>query len=299
MIQKYPFLPVVVLIIASVFWGLSWLPLKTLNQMGFEGAILVFFAYSLLSLAFLPFLIRQKIYLSTHLKSWLWIAALGGGANLAFNIALIHGEVIRVMVLFYLLPLWGVLGGKYLLKEKIDAKGWLGAGLAIVGAFLIVGGFKILDTPPTWIDAVALLSGFLFAMNNIAFRAEQEMPMIPKLSALFMGTMLFSGILVFIQAQPIPNDIGLPAWGLLAFFGLFWLLVSNYGSQWGVTHMDASRSSVIIIIELVVAVISALLIAHETLSPLEAVGGILILTAAMLEALRPHTPATVKVTDRP
>ncbi|WEJ63451.1 DMT family transporter [Thiomicrorhabdus lithotrophica] len=278
--------PVLVLFVASFFWGLSWLPLKSLNQMGFDGAVLIFFSYGLLSLVFLPLLFLQRSYLVSHLKPWLLIFLLGGGANFVFNYALIYGEVIRVMVLFYLLPLWGVLGGKFFLHEHVDAKGWLAAGLAISGAFLIVGGFKVFETPPSWIDFLALLSGFLFAMNNVVFRANQDFPMIPKLSALFIGTTVMSGLLFFIQGAEIPQDVSLPAWQLLAFYGLVWLLISNYGSQWGVTHMPASRSSIIIITELVVAVISAVLIANETINLIEGVGGVLIVTAAVLEALR-------------
>ena len=285
-ITQHAEFPALVLVVASFFWGLSWFPLKSLNQMGFDGAMLIFFAYGLLSLVFLPLLFLQRSYLATHLKPWLLIFILGGGANFAFNYALIYGEIIRVMVLFYLLPLWGVLGGKLFLHEYVDAKGWLAAGLAISGAFLIVGGFQLFESPPSWIDFVALLSGFLFAMNNIVFRAHQDFPMIPKLSALFIGTAVMSGLLFTIQGAVIPQDLSLPAWQLLVFYGLIWLLISNYGSQWGVTHMPASRSSIIIITELVVAVVSAVLIANETINFIEGIGGVLIVTAAVLEALR-------------
>ncbi|KUJ73088.1 hypothetical protein AVO41_03830 [Thiomicrospira sp. WB1] len=269
---------------------MSWLPLKTLNQMGFDGPFLIMAAYALLALAFLPSLVRQRHFLTSHLKAWLVIFALGGGANLAFNYALIYGDVIRVMVLFYLLPLWGVLGGKLILGEHIDLKGWLAAGLAVFGAFLIVGGYQIFDQPPALIDLVALLSGFLFAMNNIAFRAYQTLPVNIKLSALFMGTAVLAGILFLVQADPIPPVDAASAWWFLAFYGLVWLLIANYGSQWAVTHMPANRAAILMITELLAAVLSAVLIANETLTLLEAMGGLLIVTAAILEALRTHEP---------
>jgi len=284
--QSHPLFPVIVLVIASFFWGLSWLPLKSLNQFGFEGPMLIFIAYSMLAIAFLPWLWNDRRYLKSHLKTWGLIAVLGGGANFAFNYALIYGEIIRVMVLFYLLPLWGVLGGKLLLNEHIDARGWLAAGLAISGAFLIVGGFEIFETPPSWIDGIALLSGFLFAMNNIAFRAHQDLPMVPKLSALLIGTSILAGMLLSFQNASFPTEVEFNGWLLIVFYGLIWLLISNYGSQWGVTHMPASRSSIILIIELVVAVISAVLIANETLSFIEGIGGFLILSAAVIEAFK-------------
>ncbi|MDR9498611.1 MAG: DMT family transporter [Hydrogenovibrio sp.] len=291
-IHRHPGLPVFVLIFASVFWGMSWLPLKSLNQMGFDGPFLIMGAYSLLALAFLPFLFRHRRDLNKNFKAWLLILALGGGANLAFNYALIYGEVIRVMVLFYLLPLWGVLGGKFLLQEHIDMKGWLAAGLAVSGAFFIVGGHRIFDHPPTLIDLIALLSGFLFAMNNIAFRAHQALTVTTKLSALFLGTTLFSGILFVVQGDPVPQVDSYQAWWFLAFYGLVWLLIANYGSQWAVTHMPANRAAILMITELLAAVISAILIANEILTPLESMGGLLIVTAAILEALRSHRPET-------
>lgn len=289
-LQYHPGMPVFVLLFASIFWGLSWLPLKGLNQIGFDGPLLIFGAYSLLSLAFLPFLYRHRLYLVTHLKPWLIIMVLGGGANLAFNYALIYGDVIRVMVLFYLLPLWGVLGGKFILNEIIDKRGWLAVGLALSGAFLIVGGYQIFDHPPTLIDFIALLSGFLFAMNNIAFRAYQTLPVVTKLSALFIGTTIFSGILFITQGANIPVEIQLEGWLFLAMYGLIWLLIANYGSQWGITHMPASRSAILMITELLAAVISAVLVASETLTLIEGIGGFLIVTAAVFEALRSHQP---------
>ncbi|WP_321322778.1 DMT family transporter [Thiomicrorhabdus sp.] len=280
--------PVLVLLVASLFWGMSWWPLKSLHQMGFDGPFIIFVAYGLLSLLFLPILWHFKSTLKNNIKPWLLIVVLGGGANLAFNYSLIYGDVIRVMVLFYLLPLWGVLGGKFILKERVPMLGWLAAGLAISGAFLVVGGVEIFESPPTWIDFLALLSGFLFAMNNIAFRGVQSLPVVVKLSALFMGTMLMSGILVLNQDVHLAGNISISAWLWLAAFGLVWLLISNLGSQWAVTHMPASQSSIIMIMELVAAVISAMLFNGETLNLIEGLGAALILSAALIEALRSH-----------
>lgn len=284
--------PTFILLVASLFWGLSWWPLKSLNQLGFDASLIIFCAYGLLSLAFLPLLFTLRSSLKNNLKSWFLILVLGGGANFAFNYALVFGDVIRVMVLFYLLPLWGVLGGKFILKEHVPLLGWLAAGLAISGAFLVVGGVQIFESPPTWIDFLALLSGFLFAMNNIAFRGIQSLAVSVKLSALFIGTTLMSGLLVLNQGVEVSENISSISWLWLVAFGLIWLLISNLGSQWAVTHMPASQSSIIMIMELVVAVLSAMLLNNETMSLVESMGAILILSAALIEAVRPHSSET-------
>jgi drug/metabolite transporter (DMT)-like permease len=70
------------------------------------------------------------------------------------------------------------------------------------------------------------------------------------------------------------------------FYGLAWLLLATLGTQFGVTHMEAGCASVIIILELVTAVASALWIGGERMSVTEMVGGALILAAAVFEARR-------------
>jgi len=279
-------LPVVVLLGASILWGLSWLPLKSINSMGIDGIALTFLVYGILALTLSPLLIRQFVIWKEHKKVMVLIAFFGGGANLAFTYALINGEVIRVMVLFYLLPVWGVAGGRIFLKEEIDNWRYLGVFLAISGAFLILGGFEVLNAPPSWIDLIALASGLFFAMNNILFRASQSVPVAAKLGVMFLGCFSLAGVLLMGGVEHLPQDVNGNTWLILITYALFWLLVANIGSQWSVTHMEAGRSSIIIILELITAVISATLIAGEVMSPLEYTGGALIVAAAFIEALR-------------
>jgi len=278
--------PVIVLFAASILWGLSWLPLKGINAQGIDGIAMIFGSYGLLALALTPLLILQYRTFMQHKKAMALIALFGGGANLAFSYALIEGDVIRVMVLFYLLPLWGVLGGKIFLKEQIDPWRWMGAGLAIIGAVFVLGGFGALSAPLNWIDLVALLSGLFFAMNNLVFRAVQAVPVGSKIAVMFYGCFVIAALLLLGGFETFPMEADTSAWAMVAAYAFLWLLVANIGSQWGVTHMEAGRSSIIIIMELITAVISAAIIAGETMKTIEMFGGVLILTAALIEALR-------------
>lgn len=279
-------LPVLVLLASSVLWGLSWLPLKQINGMGIDGILLTLGAYGIMAVVLTPLLLRQRGQWLGHKKAMLMIFLLGGGANLAFTYALINGEVIRVMVLFYLLPVWGVLGGKFFLKERVDRWRWFGVLLAVTGAFIILGGFDALAGAPGWIDLIALLSGLLFAMNNLVFRAAAAVPVTSKITAMFYGCTGLAALLLALGAEALPAGVTADAWLALGLYALVWLLAANFGSQWGVSHMEAGRSSIIIIMELITAVVSATLIAGERMSPWEMLGGVLILSAALIEALR-------------
>jgi drug/metabolite transporter (DMT)-like permease len=60
-------------------------------------------------------------------------------ANISFNTALMHGEVVRVMLLFYLLPAWGALGGVLFLGEKFSRQRCFAIAISILGVFVIMG----------------------------------------------------------------------------------------------------------------------------------------------------------------
>lgn len=277
--------PVPVLVFSSVLWGLSWLPLKFLNSTGIEGVPLLFVSQLLLGLGFLLKGWRTGVVVNNW-RPLLGITFAGGAAILCFTSALIYGDVIRVMVLFYLLPVWGVLGGKFFLGEHPDGVRWLGVVLALFGAFLILGGVAVFDAPPSWYDLLALASGLFFAANNMLFRGVEKIALTTKLMAMFMGCASLSGALLLAGWQAWPQEVSDNGWFWLLLYTVTWLLAANLGSQWAVTRMEAGRSSIIIIMELVAAVLSALMIAGERLDAWEWAGCLMVVTAAVLEALR-------------
>lgn len=279
-------LPVLVLFVASVLWGTTWWPMKALADAGLSGLPQILLAYGSVALLLLPVLVRQFPRWRIEARYIALIFVLGGTANLAFAWSLIHGEVVRVMVLFYLLPVWGVLGARLFLGERIDGLRLLAVALALGGAFLILGGPGVLDAPPAFVDVIAILSGFCFAMNLLCFRASQIAPVPGKVAAMFLGTGVFAAALIAAGVQAMPENLAAGSGaGVLALGAL--LLAATAGTQWSVTHMEAGRASVIIIMELVTAVLTAAWWAGETMSATEWTGGALILCAALLEAWRP------------
>src|SRR6187399_2138609 len=102
-------LPVVALLLASALWGLTWLPLKHFGTYGIAGPLVTLAAHGSVGLLALPFLALRVRSWRSEWPSMALLAVFGGLANLAFATAMQRGDVTRVMVLFYLLPAWGVL----------------------------------------------------------------------------------------------------------------------------------------------------------------------------------------------
>ena len=108
------------------------------------------------------------------------LALVGGWGNTAYVTALVQGDVVRVMLLFYLLPAWSVLGGRVFLGERISLRRGSAVALAMSGAFLVVGGFAAFDAPLSLADVMAVTAGLAFAGNNIIARQSQEIPTASK-----------------------------------------------------------------------------------------------------------------------
>lgn len=276
-------LPVMVLLIASVFWGVSWWPLKQLNALGIEGIPLTLGAFGAPGLLLLMLLMAQRRQWAGEGRALLAIAALGGYANLAFTSAMIYGEVVRVMVLFYLLPVWGVLGGRIFLGERIDAARAVAVVSALSGALLILGGFEAFEGAIAWTDLLALSCGLAYAGNNLLFRARQSLPVMHKVGAMLGGCFALAALLMLGQVQPWP---AVPAgnWIWVVGYGLGWILLATVATQWAVTHLEAGRASILIIMELVTAVLTAMWFGGERMSGMEMLGATLILAAVVLEA---------------
>lgn len=292
-----------VLLFSASLWGLSWWPLKSFVALGLSAPMVSLLSYGLVGVVALGFLWRDRAAWWPH-RGWLLaLAAVGGWANTAFVNALMLGDVVRVMFLFYLSPVWSVLGGKLFLKEHIPPTRWAAVVAAIVGLWLVLGAPGIGADGGHWslsgVDLLALSAGLGFAGNNLLARAAQKLPMRSKTWSVFVGCGFLSALLTAALGHSLPPLSG-GAWlGLLAY-GFGWLLLATATWQYGVTHLESSRAGVILLAELVVAVLSALWWGGETLTPLAWAGGALIATAALVEALdTAPPPASTHLSSNP
>lgn len=285
-----PRLVVIILFISSFGWGLTWMPIKWLHDIGLDGLLLVLIAFTSAGVMLLPFLFLQRKYW-LHKKHYLLLVALFGGlANVSFQTAIYHGDVIRVMILFYLLPVWSVLGGKAFFNEKIDLPRAIAVIAALSGAFMILGVEKNFLDNFTFLDLLAILSGLGLALNNLVFRATPDIPVASKISVMFLGcaSMMGAYLLTGNTVGSLPEQISNAGYTITyaIIYGVVWITLITFGTQWSVTHLEAGRSSLIIVTELLVAVVSAAIMTQTSMSVIEIGGGLLVLSAAVIEASR-------------
>ncbi|RLJ64931.1 DMT family transporter [Sulfurisoma sediminicola] len=290
-------MPIAVLLAGSVLWGLFWWPLKALAGAGVAGSFVQLVAYALPALVLAPWAWASRAAWQNRLGLLALIALLGGWANASFASALTHGNVVRVMLLFYLAPVWTILAARMVLAEPITQLRLASLALAMAGLAFTLGGPQLFAAPLGAIDLLALSSGLAFALTNIAIRAAHDpggggaLPEIVRSVAVFAGCALLSAgfMLVRDEGPPAPAAATLLA---LAALGLFWVLPGMLATYYGVARLEAGKAAILLLAELVVGVVSAVLIGGEHLGLKEAVGGTLILAAAVLEARSEDAPAS-------
>jgi drug/metabolite transporter (DMT)-like permease len=275
-----------ILLLGAILWGLGWIPLQHFAGLGLSGMPVVLATYGLLSLLALPVLYRQRQRWRVQWRGLLAIGVFGGWATAGLVGALSEGDVVRAMLLFYLAPVWGLLGGWLLLGEQLSVVRVGALLLAMLGIGLTLGISQDSFAELQATDWLALSAGFAFALNNLATRAAEQVPLLSKAVVAFIGSALFSGIYCLLQEVSLPAMPPL-LWGQVALFGLFWLAAMG-AAQYGFTHVEASRAAVLVVIELVAAVLSAAWLGEREIGLREWCGGTLVLLAALLAARPPR-----------
>jgi drug/metabolite transporter (DMT)-like permease len=280
-------LPALALVFNAFTWGISWWPFRQLHQAGLHPLWLttITFAVAVTSL-----LIARPAALGELMRTptlWVLLGA-AGTTNACFNWAVSIGDVVRVVLLFYLMPLWAVLLARPLLGERIGLQAVLRVGLALTGAVVVLWPAQGTTLAPfSLADGLGVAGGFSFALNNVMLRREAHRSEPARALAMFSGGALISLLLAALQTQagliPAPPPVAL-GW-LLASAGLaLWLVPTNLTQQYGAARLPSHRTSVIMLTEVLFASASAVALGAGVLDLRTALGGALIVSAALLAA---------------
>jgi drug/metabolite transporter (DMT)-like permease len=276
------------LVLNALVWGVSWWPLRELQAQGLHPlwATVIIFVLSLLCLL----LVRPGAWRGFKQRPMLWLLMLASGlTNVGFNWAVTVGDVVRVVLLFYLMPAWVVLLAWPLLGERPTARSLLRLALALAGLGVV------LKTPASpWpvparlADWLALMGGFGFALTNLLLRRLNQTPSESRVLAMFGGGALLAsaaalgGMGMGLVAAPPAPALG---WMVLALLISLAFLAGNLALQYGAARLTATTTSLVLLSEVVFASVSSVLLGAGELSARTLFGGALIVLAALWATL--------------
>ncbi len=277
-------------LLAATLWGTFWFPLREFRALGLPGLWTTLTIYIGALLALLPWLWQRRTGLRRQLAgqpvNLLAIAAAAGWTNLAFILAVLDGTVVRVLLLFYLAPMWTVLFGWLILREHPDRAGVLTLLLAMAGGVIMLWPQQgeVLSAAVSYADGLALSAGMAFALNNVMVRRSGGyLPIGFKMLSAWTGVLTLTVAAILITGSTFPAA-GYAGWIGAFVFGLLGMTLMTFTAQYGVTHLPVYRSAVIFLFEIVAGAVSAWLLSNEIVHLREWLGGALVIAAALESA---------------
>jgi drug/metabolite transporter (DMT)-like permease len=282
-----PLLPVSGLLLNALVWGLSWWPFRQLQELGWHPLWSTAFVYGFAVLVVCG-VARLGALRGLLATPALWGLALASGlTNIGFNWAVTVGDVVRVVLLFYLMPAWSILLAWPLLGDKPNAERLLRVALAGVGVLLVLKTPQAAwPVPASLADWLALGAGACFALNNILLRKLAHTPSESRMLAMFVGGSTMSALAACLLPRvALPGALSHLGWVLALGLAIAFLL-SNMALQYGAARLAAATTALVMLTEILFASGSSWLLGAAEITPRMLLGGALIIAAAAWAAAR-------------
>ncbi len=271
------------LVVAATVWGIVWYPYRILEAAGLSGSLASLLTYIVAIVVMLALFPPRWRWPPSHHGLLLAVALTAGWTNLAYVLAVIDGEIMRVLLLFYLAPLWTVLFSRLFLGERSGPWGGLVMAMSLAGALIMLFNPDYpVPMPENHAEWLGLSAGVTYALSNVLSRRLKDVPTQHR------SVWIFAGVLV-ISLLPATADPAMPAvleilsgsnWLLVVLTGLL-LILATFTAQYGLAHTPANRAIVILLTELVAAAFFSWWWAGEVMSLKEWLGGALIVAASL------------------
>jgi drug/metabolite transporter (DMT)-like permease len=275
--------PELAVLASTLLWGTVWVPIRQVNE---GGVVLATVVATLVAVVALAPAWAASGRAGRRPRTIVVGLLFGIGAALYFE-GLVRGQVARVVLLFYLLPIWGVLLGRLINGVPVTARRVLGVVLGLSGMLVVFSGGGGWPLPKDAADWMGVVSGMFWALAfAIAARPGWEesdtgqsfftlVTLVPAfwLLAQWPGSRAIAAGAVF----------GGGLWPWAAALGLLWLLPGIFLTIHGASRLDPGKVAILLMMEVVFALVSAAVLAGEPFGLREVAGAVLIVGAGLSE----------------
>ena len=287
-LKKHPNLTVVT---ACFFWGTYWIPLRYIDS-NIDGSVWPIFASFFLVSIFLakPFfkIIKNNFMIKNYF--FLFACIFSALAIALYSESLIRGEIAKVVVLFYLCPIWGTILAILFLKKKIKINRIIAILLGLIGLEIIVGFDKGFFFPSLIVEWIALIAGITWAIGLTFFNLAKPTTGFEKTTFTCFFVSLIYLLICFIPegrtfslSGNLLNSKLIYFWIIL--FSIVWLLPSIVLTYFSVDILDPGRINILLAFEVLIGIFTAALLTNESVGIREILGAIFVISACFADVL--------------
>ncbi len=272
---------------AGAVWGLFWIPLRAMENAGLHNLWITTIYFLVPAMCMLPVLgLRWGSIRRGGVPLQLTVMACGAALTL-YSASIVFTEVVRALMLFYLMPVWGFLLARVVLKEGITAVRIAAMGIAALGMLTLFGLGAGLPVPRNAGDWMGLLAGMVWAVATVRIRMHEDHSTADLTVGFFLwGLILSAAISLVLAPEHMPGFRQVvPVLPMLLGFVLLLVIPGTCAALWGPKFLNPGVTGLLYMTEVVVGMISAALLAGEPFGGRELAGVILIAGASLLEPL--------------
>ncbi len=275
---------------AGLAYGLYWIPLRALEDAGLPEVLPALMFNLVPMLLVLPLIAWRwrnfvKAPFSFHLTGVILGLSIVGYTN-----AFLYTDVVHVLILFYLTPIWGFLLARIVLGELITPIRRISILLGIGGMFMIFGIDTGIPLPSNVGDWLALAAGILWAIASLRMLMGEQSPVDYALWFFQWNGIAAIAVTLFFFGH---SDIALPE--LDTFLGVLpWLVPlalvlivpAGFAVIYGPTQLNPGIAGILFMVEIGVGTITASILTDEPFGWRELLGVLMITSAALIEPAR-------------
>jgi len=274
-------------IYSGITFGVYWIPLRALGEAGFTGpwAVLIFNLSALIIVSPVLF-VRWRNIIRVRFRFHMCAILCGLGYALYAG-AFMYTEVVRVLIMFYLMPIWGFLLGRIIIGDKITPIRWVSMAFGLAGLLVICGGDSGLIIPNNPGDWMALAAGVVWAAGSMMLLTNRDDTVNYTIGFLFWATLV--SMLMAVLATESGFTIA-PDWtglgGVLYWLvplAVFLIIPSALATIYGPSKLNPGIVGLFFMTEISVGTVTAAIFAGEPFGFREVTGVVLVTLAGAAE----------------
>lgn len=282
-------------VITAVMWGIMGIFVRSLSQYQFTNLEISFFRCALAGGAYFLFLLFTKpSALKIDLKG-LVICLIYGAVAYSISFVSYSVSVSRIpvgvaTVLMFMSPIWVAILGRFMFGEKLEKNKIITIFICLIGAVLVsnlIGGGNVK------LDGIGILAG---VVNGIGVALQILLPKYfakdyERDTLLVYGFLGAAVVLMFgidfssVAGHMSGTPVGTLIWNLFGI-GILCTMVANVSCVKSTQYVEATTTSILSALEVVVGTLVGFLIFHEHMTLLQLLGAVIIVAGAVGSEIR-------------